>query len=200
MVFVPAAQQPPYQPPALGVGPAGRMAIVVRYARNPGLVMREAQARVAAVAPDVPLVYSGEASDLGAPLLEFRNYAATLAVMSIAAIALVLIGLYAMTSALVTRLMRDIGIRVALGAGRLDVGRRIARPILGISAIGGGAGAIGAVLLSPLIASKLWNVDPRNPSAVLFALAVVMTAIAIACWPPLRRALQVDPASVLRSE
>jgi ABC-type antimicrobial peptide transport system permease subunit len=120
--------------------------------------------------------------------------------LSLLAIVLVVIGLYSTTSALVTQLMRDISLRVALGATRQHVLRRTAGPMLRIALIGCAIGVTGALILPSLIASKLWSVNPRSPGTLLSALGIVAITIAIACWPPLRRGVHVDPARVLRTD
>jgi putative ABC transport system permease protein len=200
MVYTSSSQQPPYQPPAIGFGPAARMAFLLRYTANPNAVAREAQRRVASIAPDLPLIDSGEAADLGVPMLEFRNYAVALSGLAIVAMMLAIVGLYGVTSHAVVERTREIGIRMALGAARRDVMRTIGRTALAVAATGLGVGVAGALALPRWIAAKLWGLPPTHAGTILGVLGVVAVTVFVTCWLPLRRALRIQIAETLRAE
>jgi putative ABC transport system permease protein len=103
-------------------------------------------------------------------------------------------------SYLVSQRTREIGIRVALGAGRKQVTRMIVgRSLLPIAA-GLVAGIIGAVFAARLLASMLYEVRPSDPM-VLGSIALLLAGAAMgASWIPARRAASVDPLVVLRQE
>lgn len=110
------------------------------------------------------------------------------------------LGLYGVLTFSVARRTREIGIRVALGAQRLDVFKLIM--IRGVVLVGVGvlAGVGASIALARLLESLLFGVEPNNVmTLVLVSVGLVVVAL-IACWIPARRATQVDPLVALRYE
>ena len=119
-----------------------------------------------------------------------------------AAIAVVLsaIGLYGVIAYAVAQRTREIGIRIALGATRRDIGRRIAGQGLSLVGIGLAIGLVGGVFAAKFIGAMLFGVTARDP-LVLSVTAAVLTSVALlATLIPMRRATQVDPAIAMRAE
>jgi ABC-type antimicrobial peptide transport system permease subunit len=100
----------------------------------------------------------------------------------------------------VTRSLRDLGIRVALGAQRLDVLRHVIRGALTASSIGIVAGLIAAVAATRLLSTLLFGITARDPLTLLSAAAVLLVTTLVASYVPARRASRVDPVVVLRAE
>jgi len=95
---------------------------------------------------------------------------------------------------------REIGIRMALGAGGWDVLKLIFRQALVVIAGGVAVGIAGATALTRFISSEIWEVKTTDPGTFA-GLTVLLMAIAIfACVAPTRRAVQVDPTNALRHE
>jgi putative ABC transport system permease protein len=118
------------------------------------------------------------------------------------AVALLLgaIGLYGVMSYVVTLRMREIGIRMALGARPAEIRRMVSRQGLGVAMIGIAAGLGGAMALTRFLATVLFEVSNRDPAVVALAAAFVLVVVAAASWLPARRAAAVDPALALRTE
>ena len=100
----------------------------------------------------------------------------------------------------VTRSLRDLGIRMALGAQRLDVLGQVIRGALFISAIGIVVGLLAALVGTRLVASLLFGVTARDPLTLIGAAALLMITTVVASYIPARRASRIDPALVLRTE
>jgi predicted permease len=110
------------------------------------------------------------------------------------------VGLYGLMAYNVTQRTQEIGVRMALGAGRSDVLSMILRETLGITSIGLALGLAGALSASQLVANMLYGISAQDP-LTLAAVSVVLAAVAgIAGWIPARRAIRVDPMIALRYE
>lgn len=116
------------------------------------------------------------------------------------AMGLVAIGLYGTLSYHVLRRTREIGVRMALGAGRRDVARLVFRQGFGWVLIGVTLGIGGALAVAKALRTLVYDINPPNPLALAAATGAVVLAAALACWLPARRAAQVEPSEALRSE
>jgi cell division protein FtsX len=110
------------------------------------------------------------------------------------------VGLYAMVAATVGARMREIGIRLALGAAPQQVLAAILRRTAFITLGGGVAGAVAAVWAVQLLASVLYDVRQGGVRAFAAALGAFAVVIVVAAWQPARRALSREPLDSLRAE
>jgi putative ABC transport system permease protein len=119
-----------------------------------------------------------------------------------AAVALLLaaIGTYGVMSVAASRRVREIGIRMALGAQRRDIVRLIVRPGLTLAVAGVAAGVLGAALLAQLMRAVLFAVAPTD-AVTYAAVSLLLIAVALAaCYIPARRATRQDPLIALRTD
>jgi putative ABC transport system permease protein len=174
--------------------------IVVRTAGRARDVAGAVRARVRALDDDVPIEITTLRAQLGESLADRRF---TLLILgSFAGIALLLagVGIYGVVSFAVAQRTREIGIRVALGARTPRVLWLVSRATMASVAAGVGVGLIGAVLLSRIVASLLFEMDAADP--VTFAtVALLLVAVAwLAVLVPAHRATRVSPLDALRAE
>ena len=110
------------------------------------------------------------------------------------------VGIYAVISYTVAQRVRDIGIRLALGAAPASVKLMIVRSGLVWGGIGAAAGLVAAALLSRLISALLFGVDPIDPLTYAAVAAALLAAAAVASYLPARRVTRINPIDALRAE
>jgi ABC-type antimicrobial peptide transport system permease subunit len=123
-----------------------------------------------------------------------------LTVFSVVALFLSAIGIFGVMSFSVVQRLREIGIRMALGAKGGDVVRMVSRQGLNLTLMGVALGLVAAFGLTRLMASILYGVSPADP-VTFGGVAVFLVAVSfLATWIPAQRATRVDPVIVLREE
>jgi ABC-type antimicrobial peptide transport system permease subunit len=127
---------------------------------------------------------------------------ALVVILGFAAVALLLAiaGVYSVLSAIMSARLREVGLRVALGASRGDILRLVLGRGLTMTAIGLAVGLLASVATGRLLRSFLFGVTPVDPVALTGSAAIMMLAAMMACYLPARRAAGADPISVLRVE
>ncbi len=181
--------------------PSGGGSIVIRYAGDLSGLTPSIHAAARALDPDVPV---GPVRTLGeivgdntAPR---RLSVILLTIFAGLALALAAIGIYGVMSYVVTQRSHEIGIRIALGAEKRDVMRLVLGDGMSLLGIGVVAGVAGALFLTRLVQSLLFQVRPTDV-ATFVSIPVILAAVAFfACYVPARRATQVDPIIALRDE
>jgi putative ABC transport system permease protein len=176
--------------------------ILVRTSAPPLSLLNDVRREIWAVDRSVPLTFTGSLEDF----LKRYSYAEprfSLVLMSVFAsvgLALVALGVFSVIAYTVARQTHEIGIRMALGAGRTDVVWMVLRRGLRLVGLGVGVGLLASFAVTRVIANQLWEVSPRDPLTLGAAVAVVALAGLAACYFPARRATKVDPLVALRCE
>jgi ABC-type antimicrobial peptide transport system permease subunit len=144
------------------------------------------------------------ADELDAVLVRQRLLATLGTVFSLLALLLAAVGLYGLFAFVVVRRTREIGLRMALGAGRLDITRMVIREALTLVLAGVGLGGAGGAVLSRLatlrLAGLLPGVDTKDPIALAAAVAILLTVAGIAAYLPARRASRIQPMDAVRAD
>ena len=114
------------------------------------------------------------------------------------AVALALIGIYAMMAWSVSERRQEFAIRLALGASGSTVIGMVLRQAMTLAAAGVAAGLGAAWMATGIVAGMLHGIQPTDPSAFALTALVVGVVATMACYVPARRALRVDPVGLLR--
>ena len=150
--------------------------------------------------PDLPRNLRSWNDRLSLVLFPARIATASLGVMGLLAAMLAITGIFGMAAYTVSRRLRELGIRMALGAVRGQLVRAaLARPFL-VLVSGSVGGLILGVLASRLLAALVYDASPRDPLVLLGAVASMIAVGLIATWIPARRALAINPAQLLRED
>jgi predicted permease len=178
----------------------GDTALVLRSQLPPAEVAAAAHRMITGIDSSLPLTIQPWPDALALVLFPARVATSALSVMGLLAAMLAITGIFGMAAYSVSKRLRELGIRVALGAKR----GQVMRSALGRSMIlllsGSAAGVLLGVLASRLLASIVYEATPRDPLVLAGAAAAMVLIGAIASWIPARRALGVNPAQLLREE
>jgi len=156
---------------------------------------------VAAIDPNVPVVEMRTQEDqIRETLGTERMFAGVVSSFGAIAALLAAIGLYGVMAYAVARRTNEIGIRLALGAGRADVQWMVLRESLWMVAAGLALGIPAALALTKLVRGSLYGIEPNDPLSFVAAGALMVAVAATAAWIPARRAARVDPMRALRCE
>jgi len=131
---------------------------------------------------------------------ELKMLTRAAALLGILALALAAGGLYSVVSYVVSLRWREMGIRLALGAGRGAIVAMILKQALAPTSIGAGIGAAAAAIAGTVIRSRMYGTTPVDPAAFGGATLLMVAVMAAASWWPARQAARVDPVRVLRQD
>jgi predicted permease len=123
-----------------------------------------------------------------------------LGVFATVALLLAAVGIYGVMAYSFSQRIHEVGIRVALGAQRLDILRMALAEGMRIVGIGLASGLAGAVIVTRVFRSMLFGVAPADPVTFLFVSAILAGAAFFACYIPAQRATRIDPLVALRQE
>lgn len=179
--------------------PQPSVIIHVRTSGNPLLLAEPVRRAMQRAHADLPALQPRTlAEHIAASLFAPRVGAIVLSAFGAVALVLSAVGLYAAVSFLVALRTRELGIRMALGAGHAAIVRSVAVPIARTTAIGAAAAAALALGLGRVVESRIVFVRPPGALVLTAILALVALTTVVAAWRPARRALRVDAARVLR--
>ena len=176
--------------------------ILVRTSSEPNAMLNSVRREIWAVDRNVALTLTGSLQDY----LKQFSYAGPrfslilLGVFAGVGLVLVALGVYSVIAYTVSRQTHEIGIRMALGAGRPGVLRMVMRMGLKLVGLGVAAGLLTSLAVTRVISNQLWGISPYDPLTLAMVVAVVAVAGFAACYFPARRATRVDPMIALRYE
>jgi putative ABC transport system permease protein len=119
---------------------------------------------------------------------------------SVLALGIAAVGLFGVLAVAVAGQTREIGVRMALGADARRIARFVAGPAISLVSAGLVLGLCGAALLAPVVSSLLFGLETVDAPTAAGVAATLAVAAGVACYVPARRAVRIDPASVLRGE
>ncbi len=177
------------------------MTLVVKTTGEPLDVLPSVRREIAALDPALPIAAVRPMTDVVSGAIAAPRFTGwLLGLFAVTALTLAAVGIYGVLSYLVNQRTREIGIRMAVGAGSGEIVRLILGRGLGLALAGVAIGLVAAFAASRVMASLLYEVQPRDP-ATFIAVPGVLTLVAIlASLLPALRATRVNPIVALRTE
>ena len=181
--------------------PAGGMAVMTRTSSEPKELVAAIRREVAQLDSDLPVSKVMTMVEvIDEAIWQPRLYATLFAVFAGGALLLALIGIYGVMAFLVQTRTHEIGVRMALGATARDVFKLIVGRGMKLTVIGVALGIGGAIALTRLMHSLLFNTSTTDPIVFILISGLLSVAAFLACYLPARRAARVDPLVALRYE
>jgi ABC-type antimicrobial peptide transport system permease subunit len=175
--------------------------LVVRAEGDAAALAGEVRKAVWSVDKDQPVVRVATMDALVAASAAERRFALVLfEAFGAAALALAGVGIYGVLAGGVAERVREIGVRLALGASRRDVLALVVRDGMRLTLLGAAIGLSGAAAASQALASLLFGVSWLDPVTYFGVVALVLGVAGAACSVPAWRAARVDPSITLRAE
>ncbi len=180
--------------------PSSQTYLVVRSDRDPAQLAPAIRSRMRDLDPGLPVYMGPWNKELDTTLFGSRMAAMALGVMGMMGAVLSLTGIFGMAAYAVSKRLRELGIRMALGAQRKEVLQAaLGRPFK-LLAFGSAAGLVLGILASRVLASIVYQATPRDPLVLAGAVLAMALLGLLATWIPAQRALSIDPATLLREE
>ena len=194
-VYVPLAQAP--RPPYEGRA----MTFIVRTSGNPTAITASARSAVASVDAGLPLASVRPMSEIvSAASGQPRFTTLVMSFFAIVAFFLAALGLYGILAYSVEQRVREIGVRVALGANKREIFRLIIGNGMRLALVGVAVGVPSALALTRLMGGMLSGVTSADPLTYIAVVGMLLISALLASYLPARRATRVDPIIALRAE
>jgi putative ABC transport system permease protein len=175
--------------------------LVIRTQADPRTVMVAVERELRAVDPTAAIENPRTLAQIRDESLASRTFAMQLLVgFAVVGSMLTLVGIYGVLALSVASRRRELGIRLAVGAQQKDIRRLIFGEGFRLIASGVFAGVVLAIVLSRVLRSFLFEVQPNDPMTLMVVGALFAGVALLACWAPVRRAAEVDPLEALRYE
>ncbi|HEY6400233.1 MAG TPA: ABC transporter permease, partial [Blastocatellia bacterium] len=177
------------------------MSLAVRTSGDPLQMVAAVRGQVWALDRDQPIYNIQTMEQLMARAVAPRRFnMLLLSLFALVGLALAAVGLYGVLSYTVTQRTHEIGVRMALGAQRDDVLRLVIGEGMKLAFIGALIGLGGALALTRLLKTLLFDVSATDPLTFIVIAALLIIVALLACWIPARRAASMDPLVSLRVE
>jgi len=180
--------------------PSSSAWLVVRSSGDPQALAAAIRSELHKIDAGLPVVIESRLDEIGAALFPSQMATLSLGVMGGMGAMLAITGIFGMAAYSVSKRMRELGIRVALGAQRKQIVQAALGRAFKLLAFGSTAGLILGLLASRVLSDVVYQATPRDP-IVLAGVVLAMALLGlVATWIPARRALSVDPMILLRVE
>jgi ABC-type antimicrobial peptide transport system permease subunit len=188
-IFLPALQSP-----------SNAFYLAVRSQRDPEQLAAAMRSKMRELDEGLPVTISTWKTVLSLVLFPSQMATVSLGVLGMMGAMLSITGIFGMAAYSVSRRLRELGIRIALGAKRKEVLQAALGRPLKLLAIGSAAGLLLGILAGKVLAYIVYQANPRDPLVLAGVVLAMLLLGLVATWIPAQRALSVDPLILLREE
>jgi len=175
--------------------------LMIHTSGEPGAVLPAVRAILADLDPNIPLSDVATMEEMVNRSVGGRRFIMSLVtVFALLALILALAGVYGVQAYSVARQTPEIGVRVAMGASKSQILRKVLLQAMRPTGLGVVVGVVGALALSRFMASLLFQVEASDPLTYAGVAGILGAAALISAWIPARRAARVDPVIAFRTE
>jgi predicted permease len=174
--------------------------MVVRSNRDPQQLAGAIRSTLRGLDTGLPVYIQTWNSELDVALFPSRMATASLGVLGLMGAVLSITGIFGMAAYSVSKRLRELGIRIALGAQRKQLLQAALGRAFKLLAVGSAAGLLLGILATRVLASVVYHATPRDPLVLTGVVPIMMLLGLLATWIPAQRALSVDPLILLREE
>ncbi len=180
--------------------PSGDAWLVVRSNRDPQQVAAALRSAMRNLDAGLPVFTQTWNEEMNGAMFASRIATASLGMLGVMGAMLSITGIFGMAAYSVSRRLRELGIRIALGAQRLELLRAALGRAFKLLAWGSAAGLILGILASRVLSFIVYEATPRDPLVLTGAVLAMALLGLVATWLPAQRALSVDPLRLLRED
>jgi predicted permease len=180
--------------------PSNETWLVVRSTRDVQQLSAAVRSALRELDAGLPSLIQTWANEMDGALFAPRIAAASLGVLGAMGAIVAITGIFGMAAFSLARQLKELGIRMALGAQNADVLRTALSRAFKLLAWGSGAGLVLGVLASRVLSFIVYEATPRDPLVLAGVVVAMMLVGLVATWIPARRALSLDPLTLLREE
>jgi predicted permease len=180
--------------------PSSSTTLVVRSDRDPQQLVTALQSELRKLDAGLPFTISTWTRALDSALFESRVATVSLGVLGVLGAMLAVTGIFGMAAYSVSRRLRELGIRIALGAQRREVLRAALGRAFRLLAFGSVAGLVLGLAATKVLSYIVYQASPRDPLVLCGVVLIMLLLGLIAAWIPAQRALAADPMMLLREE
>jgi ABC-type antimicrobial peptide transport system permease subunit len=182
-------------------GPPVAQMLAIRTSGDPARMAETIRGELRAFDATMPVFDVQTMENIRSTSVSQRRFLMTLVLFFGAlAVGLAAVGVYGVMALAVAERTAEVGVRVALGATATDILGLVLGQAARLSAIGVIIGLVGALAIAPLLANQLFGVAPYDPLTFVAVPLVLMLVAIAATLGPARRAMRVDPTTMLRGE
>jgi predicted permease len=174
--------------------------LVVRSSANPRLLSAAIRTKLQDIDYGLPIFIQTWTEAMDGALFPSRMAALSLGVLGVMGAMLSITGIFGLAAYSVSKRLRELGIRMALGAQRKEVLQAALGRAFKLLAFGSAAGLLLGILASRVLAFIVYQATPRDPLVLVGTILVMISLGLVATWIPAQRALSIDPMILLREE
>lgn len=174
--------------------------LVVRSQRDPQGMAQALDHTLHGLDSSLPLSIEPWTQQMDTAMFTVRVATVALGVLGLLGAMLAATGVFGMASYVVSKRLRELGIRVALGAGQREILRTALGRAVRLLAVGSAAGVVLGVMGTRVLSHIVYQATPKDPIVLGGVIAAMSLLGLMAAWIPARRALRVDPIILLREE